>query len=75
SGILGKVTTAIAERKINIRAGNFGPASLNGNINANLASEGVGYNKMVLEVTGLKQLEQAMGAIRQLKEVIRVSRS
>ena len=75
SGILGKVTTVIAERKINIRAGNFGPASLNGNINANLASEGVGYNKMVLEVTGLKQLEQAMGAIRQLKEVIRVSRS
>ena len=75
SGILGKVTTAIAERKINIRAGNFGPASLNGNINANLASEGVGYNKMTLEVTGLKQLEQAMGAIRQLKEVIRVSRS
>ena len=75
SGILGKVTTAIAERKINIRAGNFGPASLNGNINANLASEGVGYNKMMLEVTGLKQLEQAMGAIRQLKEVIRVSRS
>ncbi|MBD69560.1 (p)ppGpp synthetase [Candidatus Poribacteria bacterium] len=75
SGILGKVTTVIAERKINIRAGNFGPASLNGNINANLASEGVGYNKMMLEVTGLKQLEQAMGAIRQLKEVIRVSRS
>ena len=75
SGILGEVTTAIAERKINIRAGNFGPASLNGNINANLASEGVGYNKMTLEVTGLKQLEQAMGAIRQLKEVIRVSRS
>ena len=75
SGILGKVTTVIAERKINFRAGNFGPASLNGNINANLASEGVGYNKMMLEVTGLKQLEQAMGAIRQLKEVIRVSRS
>ena len=48
---------------------------MNGNINANLASEGVGYNKMTLEVTGLKQLEQAMGAIRQLKEVIRVSRS
>ena len=75
SGILGEITTAIAERKINIREGSFGPASLNGNINTNLASEGLGYNKMILEVTGLKQLEQAMRAIRQLKEVIRVSRS
>ena len=30
---------------------------------------------MILEVTGLEQLEEAMRAIRQLKEVIRVSRS
>ena len=74
SGILGKVSTAIAEQKINIRAGNFGPANLNGKTNLNPAKEGVGYNKMILEVTGLEQLEEAMRAIRQLKEVIRVSR-
>ena len=74
SGILGKVTTAIAEQKINIREGNFGPTKTHGNIKTNPASEGIGYNKMMLEVTGLKQLEQAMRAIRELKEVIRVSR-
>ena len=75
SGILGEVTTAIAAQKINIRKGNFGPADSNGNMATNSAFERVGYNKMMLEVTGLEQLEQAIRAIRQLKEVIRVSRN
>jgi GTP pyrophosphokinase len=75
SGILGEVTTTIAAQEINILKGNFGPADSNGNMATNSAFERVGYNKMMLEVTGLEQLEQAIRAIRQLKEVIRVSRN
>ena len=65
-GMLGEITTAIAEYKVNIRCGTFQPSTVH--LDATAA------DNLTIDVTGAEQLDKVMQAIRQLKGVQRVSR-
>ena len=67
-GMLGEITTAIAQYKVNIRCGNFQPSTIH--LDATAA------DNLTIDVTGVEQLDKVMEAIRQLKGVqhaIRIS--
>ena len=65
-GMLGAITTAIAQYKVNIRCGNFQPST------AHL--EATAADTLTIDVTGAEQLDKVTEAIRRLKGVQRVSR-
>ncbi len=65
-GMLGEITTAIAEYKVNIRCGTFQPSTVH--LDATAA------DNLTIDVTGAEQLDKVMQAIRQLKGVQRVTR-
>ena len=67
-GMLGEITTVIAQYKVNIRCGNFQPSTIH--LDATAA------DNLTIDVTGAEQLDKVMEAIRQLKGVqhaIRIS--
>ena len=67
-GMLGEITTVIAQYKVNIRCGNFQPSTIH--LDATAA------DNLTIDVTGVEQLDKVMEAIRQLKGVqhaIRIS--
>ena len=65
-GMLGEITTAIAQYKVNIRCGTFQPSTVH--LDATAA------DNLTIDVTGAEQLDKVMQAIRQLKGVQRVTR-
>ena len=65
-GMLGEITTAIAQSKVNIRSGNFQPSAAHYDAEAS--------DNLTLDVTGAEQLDAVMQAIRGLKGVQRVTR-
>ena len=65
-GMLGEITTAIAQYKVNIRCGTFQPSTVH--LDATAA------DNLTIDVTGAEQLDKVMEAIRQLKGVQRVNR-
>ena len=65
-GMLGEITTAIAEYKVNIRSGTFQPSAVHVDSEAS--------DNLTIDVTGAEQLDKVMQAIRQLKGVQRVTR-
>ena len=65
-GMLGEITTAIAQYKVNIRSGNFQPSAVHHDAEAS--------DNLTIDVTGAEQLEAVMQAIRGLKGVQRVTR-
>ena len=65
-GMLGEITTAIAQYKVNIRCGSFQPSA------AYLDAEA--SDNLTIDVTGAEQLDAVMQAIRGLKGVQRVTR-
>ena len=78
-GMLGEITTLIAQCKVNIRAGNFGIVEAKKHRSSYDAvhqpeSNGTACDRLILEVTGVEQLESVMVAIRRLKGVRRVTR-
>ena len=66
-GMLGKITTVIAQYKVNIRCGTFQPSTVT-SIDAKAS------DNLTLDVTGAEQLDEVMMAIRHLKGVQRVTR-
>ena len=78
-GMLGEITTLIAQCKVNIRAGNFGTVEAMKHRSSSGAahqpeSNGTAYDRLTLEVTGVEQLEFVIAAIRRLKGVQWVTR-
>ena len=65
-GMLGAITMAIAQYKVNIRCGTFQPSTIH--LDATAA------DNLTIDVTGAEQLNEVMQAIRQLKGVQRVTR-
>ena len=65
-GMLGEITTAIAQYKVNIRCGTFQPSTVH--LDATAA------DNLTIDVTGAEQLDKVMEAIRRLKGVQRVIR-
>ena len=65
-GMLGEITTAIAQSKVNIRSGTFQPSAVH------LDSEA--SDNLTIDVIGAQQLDEVMQAIRHLKGVQRVTR-
>ena len=65
-GMLGEITTAIAQYKVNIRCGTFQPSTVHLDATAS--------DNLTIDVTGAEQLDKVMQAIRQLKGVQRVTR-
>ena len=65
-GMLGEITTAIAQYKVNIRCGTFQPSTVH--LDATAA------DNLTIDVTGAEQLDKVMEAIRRLKGVQRVLR-
>ena len=65
-GMLGEITTAIAQYKVNIRCGTFQPSTVH--LDATAA------DNLTIDVTGAEQLDKVMQAIRHLKGVQRVTR-
>lgn len=65
-GMLGKITTAIAKYKVNIRSGTFQPSIER--------LDSTASDNLTIDVTGAEQLEEVMQAIRSLKGVQRVTR-
>ncbi|MYA71507.1 bifunctional (p)ppGpp synthetase/guanosine-3',5'-bis(diphosphate) 3'-pyrophosphohydrolase [Candidatus Poribacteria bacterium] len=65
-GMLGEITTAIAQYKVNIRCGTFQPSTVH--LDATAA------DNLTIDVTGAEQLDKVMEAIRQLKGVQRAIR-
>ena len=65
-GMLGEITTAIAQSKVNIRSGTFQPSAVH------LDSEA--SDNLTIDVIGAQQLDEVMEAIRHLKGVQRVTR-
>ena len=64
--MLGEITTAIAQSKVNIRSGNFQPSAVHHDAEAS--------DNLTIDVTGAEQLDAVMQAIRGLKGVQRVTR-
>ena len=76
-GILGMITTVIAEQKINIREGKFGPLLTDKGKNTlsyRFEGDEIGFERLTLEVAGLDQLNQIMDLIREVEGVTRVAR-
>ncbi len=76
-GILGMITTVIAEQKINIREGKFGPLLTDKGKNTlsyRFEGDEIGFERLTLEVAGLDQLNQIMDLIREVEGVTRVVR-
>jgi len=76
-GILGMITTVIAEQKINIREGKFGPLLTDKGKNTlsyRFDGDEIGFERLTLEVAGLDQLNQIMDLIREVEGVTRVVR-
>ena len=65
-GMLGEITTAIAQYKVNIRCGSFQPSAVHLDAEAS--------DNLTIDVTGAEQLDEVMQAIRGLKGVLRVTR-
>ena len=65
-GMLGEITTAIAQYKVNIRSGKFEPSAIHHDAEAS--------DNLTIDVTGAEQLEAVMQAIRGLKGVQHVTR-
>ena len=65
-GMLGEITTAIAQYKVNIRSGKFEPSAVHHDAEAS--------DNLTIDVTGAKQLDEVIQAIRRLKGVQRVTR-
>lgn len=65
-GMLGEITTAIAQYKVNIRCGTFQPSPIHLDATAS--------DNLTIDVTGAEQLDSVMQGIRQLKGVQRVTR-
>ena len=65
-GMLGEITTAIAQYKVNIRSGKFEPSAVHHDAEAS--------DNLTIDVTGAEQLEAVLQAIRGLKGVQRVTR-
>ncbi|MYC76205.1 bifunctional (p)ppGpp synthetase/guanosine-3',5'-bis(diphosphate) 3'-pyrophosphohydrolase [Candidatus Poribacteria bacterium] len=65
-GMLGEITTAIAQYKVNIRSGKFEPSAIHHDAEAS--------DNLTIDVTGAEQLEAVLQAIRGLKGVQRVTR-
>ena len=65
-GMLGEITTAIAQYKVNIRCGTFQPSTVHLDATAS--------DNLTIDVTGAEQLDEVMQGIRQLKGVQRVTR-
>jgi GTP pyrophosphokinase len=65
-GMLGEITTAIAQYKVNIRCGNFQPSPEHLDTTAS--------DSLTIDVIGAEQLDGVMQAIRRLKGVQRVTR-
>ena len=65
-GMLGEITTAIAQYKVNIRCGTFQPSTVH--LDATAA------DNLTIDVTGAEQLDKVMEAIRRLKGVQRAIR-
>ena len=65
-GMLGEITTAIAQYKVNIRCGTFQPSTVHLDATAS--------DNLTIDVTGAEQLDKVMQGIRQLKGVQRVTR-
>ena len=66
-GMLGKITTVIAQYKVNIRCGTFQPSTVT-------SVDAKASDSLTLDVTGAEQLDEVMTAIRHLKGVQRVTR-
>ena len=65
-GMLGAITTAIAQYKVNIRSGKFEPSAVHHDAEAS--------DNLTIDVTGAEQLDEVLQAIRGLKGVQRVTR-
>ncbi|MDE0470059.1 MAG: bifunctional (p)ppGpp synthetase/guanosine-3',5'-bis(diphosphate) 3'-pyrophosphohydrolase [Candidatus Poribacteria bacterium] len=65
-GMLGEITTAIAQSKVNIRSGTFQPSAVHIDSEAS--------DNLTIDVTGAQQLDEVLQAIRHLKGVQRVTR-
>ena len=65
-GMLGEITTAIAQYKVNIRSGKFEASAVHYDAEAS--------DNLTIDVTGAGQLDEVMQAIRHLKGVQRVTR-
>ena len=65
-GMLGEITTAIAQYKVNIRCGTFQPSTIHLDATAS--------DNLTIDVTGAEQLDSVMQGILQLKGVQRVTR-
>ena len=65
-GMLGEITTAIAQYKVNIRSGNFQPSTVH--------LDSTASDNLTIDVTGAEQLNKVMQGILQLKGVQRVTR-
>ena len=65
-GMLGEITTAIAQYKVNIRCGTFQPSTVHLDPTAS--------DNLTIDVTGAEQLDRVMQGILQLKGVQRVTR-
>ena len=65
-GMLGEITTAIAQYKVNIRSGTFQPSAVHIDSEAS--------DNLTIDVIGAQQLDEVMQAIRHLKGVQRVTR-
>jgi len=76
-GILGEITTTIAQKNINIREGKFGPL-LNDRSkeSPSYRFEGgeIGFERLRIEVSELSQLNQIMERIRDVEGVTKVDR-
>ena len=65
-GMLGEITTVIAQYKVNIRCGTFQPSAVH--------LDPTAADNLTIDVTGAEQLDKVMQAIRQLKGVQHVTR-
>ena len=65
-GMLGEITTAIAQYKVNIRCGTFQPSTVHLDATAS--------DNLTIDVTGAEQLDSVMQGILQLKGVQRITR-
>ncbi len=65
-GMLGEITTAIAQYKVNIRCGTFQPSTVH--------LDPAASDNLTIDVTGAEQLDRVMQGILQLKGVQRVTR-
>ena len=66
-GMLGEITTVIAQYKVNIRCGTFQPSDVT-------RANDDAHDVFTLDVTGATQLTEVMQALRHLKGVQRVTR-